>query len=251
MHEHGLAKGAARYRGGRMAAAKIRALPANLQWAAWFMPALLFCGCEGSPGQALAPAPAPDNSPPSTTRRFEESDPSVSSSPGWVRSNPDEWFAWSGGRALYSLAPTARATFSFTGRSVTWIGYRSVDSGIARVFIDGAFVADVDLFARRDESGVPIYTVKGLGNGAHTLSIEATGLKNAESQGITVVVDAFDVPARVVSHLQNTDPNVSFSAGWTDADATKPWSGGSAAVSATPMLSASPWTRNKIEGAIS
>jgi hypothetical protein len=174
--------------------------------------------------------------PPPATRRFEESDPSVSASPGWLLTNPDDWFAWSGGRAGYSAVPTARATFTFTGRSVTWIGYRSLDSGIARVFVDGAFVADVDLFARRDESSVQIYTVKGLANSAHTLTIEVTGLKNAESQGITVFVDAFDVPAPVVSHLQSTDPNVSFSSGWALDDAVNsgiPWSGGTAAISST------------------
>jgi hypothetical protein len=89
--------------------------------------------------------PPPDNTPPPppppTTRRFEESDPSVSAGPGWLMTNPDDWFAWSGGRAGYSAVPTARATLSFTGRSATWIGYRSVDSGIARVFVDGAPLA--------------------------------------------------------------------------------------------------------------
>ena len=152
-------------------------------------------------------------------------------------SSPDDWFAWSGGRAGYSSVPTARATFGFTGRSVTWIGYRSVDSGIARVFVDGAFVADIDLFARRNESSVQIYTVKNLGLGAHTLTIEVTGLRNAESQGITVFVDAFDVPAPVVSHLQDTDPNVSFSPGWARDDTAisdTPWSGGFAAIASTP-----------------
>jgi Bacterial Ig domain len=174
--------------------------------------------------------------PPSSTRRFEESDPSVSLSAGWLASNPDAWFTWSGGRAVYSSVPNARATFSFTGRSVTWIGYRSVDSGIARLFVDGAFIADIDLFARRDESSVQIYAVKNLGGGTHSLTVEVTGLKNQESQGNAVVVDAFDVPAPVVSHLQNTDPNMSYSAGWAQADTVGsdiPWSGGSAAISTT------------------
>jgi hypothetical protein len=175
-------------------------------------------------------APAP------TTRRFEETDPSVGLSLGWIESSPDAWPAWSGGRAVKSSVPTARATFGFTGRSVTWIGYRSVDSGIARVFVDGAFVADIDLFARRNESSTRIYTVKDLASGAHTLTLEVTGLKNAESQGNLVVVDAFDVPAPVVSHLQNTDPNVNFSPGWAHADTVGsdfPWSGGSAAIATT------------------
>jgi hypothetical protein len=174
--------------------------------------------------------------PSSSTQRFEETDASVSLSLGWVASQPDDWFAWSGGRAVYSRAPTARASFAFTGRSVTWVGYRSVEGGIARVFVDGAFVADIDLFARRNESA-RIYTVKALASGAHTLTIEVTGLKHAESQGTLVTVDAFDVPAPAVSHLQDTDPNVTFSPGWAreqTVDSDIPWSDGSAAVSTTP-----------------
>src|SRR6266699_1907732 len=174
------------------------------------------------------------NAPPpqSAVTRFEESDAAVSLSPGWVRSDPDQdWFGWSGGFMVRSPVPGAQATLNFTGTSVTWIGYRSVDSGIAHVFVDGAFVSDVDLFARRDEVSNRIFSVKGLTNSSHTLTIQVTGLKNAESQGIVVVVDAFDVPAPVVSHLQDTDPDISYSAGWTGGDISKPWSGGSATFS--------------------
>jgi hypothetical protein len=33
--------------------------------------------------------------------------------------------------------PGAQATFTFTGTLVTWIGQRSGDRGIARVYVDG------------------------------------------------------------------------------------------------------------------
>ncbi|MGB5081077.1 MAG: Ig-like domain-containing protein, partial [Burkholderiales bacterium] len=178
---------------------------------------------------ANGPAPAPAG------KRFEESDAAVSLSPGWVRSDPNnDWFAWSGGFSVQSVVPGARATLSFTGTSVTWIGYRSVDSGIARVFVDGALVSNIDLFARRDEVSARIYSVKGLSNGSHTFAVEVTGMKNPESQGIVVVVDAFDVPAPVVSHLQDVDPDIGYSAGWTGGDISRPWSGGSATVSTAP-----------------
>jgi hypothetical protein len=179
----------------------------------------------------VANAPPP---PAGAVKRFEETDASVSLSFGWIQSNPNDWFAWSGGSAVSSVTPGAQATLTFTGTSVTWIGYRSVDSGIAHVLVDGALVFDVDLFARRDEASARIYTVKGLSNGSHTFTIQVTGLKNAESQGNVVVVDAFDVPAPVVSHLQDTDPDISYSAGWTAADISKPWSGGSATLSTAP-----------------
>jgi len=180
-----------------------------------------------------APPPPPPPPPPSAVQRFEENDASVSLSSGWMQSNPFDWFAWSGGSSVSSVVPGAQATLSFTGTSVTWIGYRSVDSGIARVLVDGTLVSQVDLFARRDEAIARIYTVKGLANSSHTLTIEVTGLKNPESQGNVVVVDAFDAPAPVVSHMQDVDPDISYTGAWTGGDISKPWSGGSATFSAT------------------
>jgi Big-like domain-containing protein/carbohydrate esterase-like protein len=179
-------------------------------------------------------APPPPPPPPAPEAgRFEESDPSVSLSAGWINRNADDWLVWSGGTAVQSTIPGSSATFSFTGTSVTWIGYRSVDSGQARVLVDGALVEQIDLFARRNESQSRVYSVRGLSAGNHTLRIEVTGQKNADSQGFLVVVDAFEVPARVVSHLQDTDPDLSYTAGWTGGDISKPWSGGSATFSST------------------
>lgn len=173
-------------------------------------------------------------SPPDPVTRHEESDPSVSfSGVGWNPSNPN-WFAWSGGSAMESMAPNSQATFTFTGTSVTWIGYRGGSGGIARVSVDGAFAANVDLFARIEEIHAPIYTAKGLGSGSHTITIEVTGLKNPEAGSSVVVVDAFDVPAPVVSHLQDTDPDVAYTAGWARDSGPVSWSGGMAMISDIP-----------------
>jgi hypothetical protein len=173
------------------------------------------------------------NAPPPATAatRHEESDPAVSYSLGWTQSN-GAWFGWSGGRAVESMIPGARVTFSFAGTSVTWIGYRSGRSGIARVYVDGVLVSEVDLFARTDEVHSPVYTAKGLTNSNHTLTIEVTGLMNPEAISNLIVIDAFDVPGPAVSHLQDTDPDIAYSAGWSPADASTAWSGGSATASA-------------------
>ena len=164
---------------------------------------------------------------PSAVQRYEESNASVSYSIGWNPSNGG-WFAWSGGGAMESMTPGARATFAFTGTSATWIGYRSGRSGIARVFVDGILAAEVDLFARTDEVRAPIYTAKGLASGNHTLTIEVTGLKNPEAVSAIIQVDAFDVPGPAVSHLQDTDPDLVYSSGWAPANASIAWSAGSA-----------------------
>jgi hypothetical protein len=177
---------------------------------------------------------ANNSAPPAAVKRYEETDASVSYSPGWFQRNPDDWLAWSGRTVMESSTPGARATFTFTGTSVTWIGHRSGVSGIARVFVDDVFVAEVDLFARREEASARIFTVGGLTNSGHTLTIEVTGLKNQEAQFNEVVVDAFDVPAPAVSRLQDMDSFITYTAGWTGGDTSKPWSGGYATVSTTP-----------------
>lgn len=170
--------------------------------------------------------------PPSGFQRIEESDPAVSFSAGWSAAGAD-WFAWSGGAAAQSAVPGARATFNFSGTSVTWIGYRSGFSGIARVTLDGVRLADVDLFARTDEVRAPILTLKDLAPGAHSLVIEATGLRNAEAVQSLVQVDAFDLPAPAVSHLQETDPEVSFSGAWAQETSGIAWSAGPAKVASS------------------
>jgi hypothetical protein len=131
-----------------------------------------------------------------------------------------------------SATSGARATFTFTGTSVTWIGGRNTNTGIARVYLDGVFAADVDTSQWTEEVGVTMFTLSGLAATSHTLTIEVTGRKNAGSSGLTIVVDAFDVPGPAVSRLQETDPDITYSAGWVP-DSTRAWSAGAATLTTT------------------
>lgn len=157
-------------------------------------------------------------------QRFEESDATVSLSGAWTPA--DSRSGWSGGAARQSNVPGATATFTFTGNAVTWIGNRDLAGGIALVRLDGGSATEVDLFARSEEIRTPVITLSGLGAGRHTLTIEVTNRHHPDAVSNAVVVDAFDVESPVVSHLQETDPAVNFSAGWSQADDNLPWSGG-------------------------
>src|SRR4029079_15268095 len=53
----------------------------------------------------------------------------------------------SGGSLASSPAPGASATFTFTGRSVAWVSFRSPVRGSAKVYIDGVYKATVNLYA--------------------------------------------------------------------------------------------------------
>lgn len=192
-------------------------------------------GSDGSGGSGGISSD--DNTPPPADTRFEESDAAVSFSAGWTQSGPN--FGWSGGTARQSTVAGAKAVFTFTGTSVRWIGNRNVRSGIALVKVDAGPAFEVDLFARSEEIHTPVITLNGLSPGRHTLTIEVTGRKNPDPEAVSsvVVVDAFDVQVQVVSHLQETDPDVVFSAAdWVQADAGIAWSGGGVATLPDPPV---------------
>jgi hypothetical protein len=183
--------------------------------------AVVSCGGGGDDGGGGGGGGGPGPGPVSAVSHAEETHPNVTFSGAWTSS--DSRYGWSGGSARQSSAAGARATFSFTGTSVRWIGARGTTFGKARVSVDGGPAKDVDLFALPTiEARTTVVTLYDLSNGPHTLTIEVVSG--------TVVVDAFDVnPATTVSHWQDTDPNAKFSAGWVKSSTALPWSGNGAA----------------------
>ncbi len=179
--------------------------------------------------------------------RFEES--AASYSAGW---SSDASRPWSGGTAAISATAGAQASFTFSGSTVSWIGALRPDTGIARVFVDGVLLAEVDTFSKTEETRVPVYTAAGLASGSHTLAIQITGQKNPQSSTAYVAIDAFDVPgAAAVTRLQETDSDVATTTGWVQDNAVnafipgltnnfapnagiRPWSAGGALLSSVP-----------------
>jgi trimeric autotransporter adhesin len=180
---------------------------------------------DGNPGTPAPPPPSGGTPLPSAGARVEESDEAVILSAGWTRSNSR--FGWSGGAAMQSTVAGATASFTFNGTSVRWIGRRNKESGIALVRVDGGAAREVDLFSRPNEIRTSVLTIYDLSPGDHTLTIEVTGRQNADAVSNVVTVDAFEVEPPIVSHLQETDPDMVLSAGWVH-DATSNWSGGGA-----------------------
>ena len=125
---------------------------------------------------------------------------------------------------MQSSTVGATVSITFTGTSVRWIGSRGRNMGIALVSVDGVMVDEVNLAALpTDAIHTPIVTINDLKRGQHTLKITVTGRGDISP---LVVVDAFDIePNTTVSHLQDTDPNMQFSGGWTKSSLNWPWSG--------------------------
>jgi len=124
-----------------------------------------------------------------TTTRVEETNGAVSYRGPWSSSTSD---AFSGRSAVKSANKNARATFTFTGIGASWIGYEDAASGIAEIYVDGVLKATVDTYAATAISQPRLYSISGLASGQHTLAINVTGTRNAQSTGAWVWVDGFD-----------------------------------------------------------
>jgi hypothetical protein len=128
---------------------------------------------------------------PATPFRIEQNSPDVSYTGGtW---HPKTASNSSGGSAVLSMDTNARATVTFQGTAVKWIGYRDQWSGKARVYVDGVLTAVIDTYTSPAQSQAVLHTVTGLAPGAHTLTIEVTGTRSSQSKGSWVWVDAFEI----------------------------------------------------------
>jgi hypothetical protein len=148
------------------------------------------------PSQPPPPSSPPPAEPaPAGAARFEENDLALATEGDWQKRGP-EVAAFSGGTATSSATSEARATFTFTGSSVVWLGLKCNVCGIANVSIDGGRATSVDTAgaAAPGNPGLtsePVFSAAQLGPGPHTLTIAVAG--TTSTSGAHVVVDAFDV----------------------------------------------------------
>jgi hypothetical protein len=124
-----------------------------------------------------------------TLTRAEQNSSQVALTGAW---SANSLVAHSGSSAVLSMDAGSKATFTFNGTGANWIAYRDEWSGIARVYVDGKLLGEVDTYAAPSAANTKAYSVTALTAGTHTLTIEATGTKRAASGGAWVWVDAFE-----------------------------------------------------------
>jgi len=108
----------------------------------------------------------------------------------WVISKGDDFSASS---VSHSSVAHDRAILNFVGTGISWIGTQASDQGIARIYIDGNHIGDVDQFGEARKYLVRSFSSVDLTYGPHTIAIEVTGMKNPQSTGYRVEIDAFDI----------------------------------------------------------
>lgn len=168
-----------------------------------------------------------------------DSNPGGKYTAGWTKSASNGQ-PWSGNGASNApeLPVTAHetqaagetVTLPFRGTGITWVGYRGPDAGIATVQIDGGPAVTVDLYSPTRLYQADAFTVAGLADTNHTITITATGQRNPAASAARVVVDAFDVTTpgrRYEQHDRSIVYTVPAGAteGWHDNNA-RVWTGG-------------------------
>jgi hypothetical protein len=144
-----------------------------------------------STGTGTTPsAPPTTTTTTTTTAVYQQNSNAVTYTGTWY---PNSGAFNSGGSAAMAMDAGSQAKFAFTGTAVKWIGFSDPWSGIAQVYLDGKLVTTIDTYSATQTAQATQYSVSGLSNGAHTLTIAATGNHNAQSGGAWVWVDAFDV----------------------------------------------------------
>ena len=165
---------------------------------------------------------------PLVVSHLQESDPAVAFSDGWAEVPPGLF--WSGSGAGNPGEPTVGAMVTETagatatlqdndrhlnvrGTSISWVGYRGPDAGIAAVRVDNGPEVLVDTYGDTFKVQEVLFTASGLADTEHTLTIRATGDKNPKSSAAKIFVDAFDVAKpgkRFEEDSTNANVNVTF-----------------------------------------
>jgi hypothetical protein len=190
-----------------------------------------------------------DIQPDTTVSHWQDSNPDMRFSGGWTKSSNNYPWSGSGVSNLPELPITAHETqaagetltLPFRGTGMSWIGYRGPDAGIAQVRIDGGAASEVDMYSPIAIFQPIVFTALGLADANHTLTITATGRKNAASSAARVVVDAIDVitPGRRYEEYERAityaTPPGTF---WTMNNEARVWSEGATATSNVPGATA-------------
>jgi photosystem II stability/assembly factor-like uncharacterized protein len=126
------------------------------------------------------------DSAPVALRLVQESAPAVQRSSGWKRISASDA---SGGYVLRTGTPDARVSFHFTGRSFAFVAPRGSQYGAVSLRVDGAAVAQIDLYRSSRLAQVAVYVLNFPTAGDHDVVLRAKAVGARKR----VDVDAFAV----------------------------------------------------------
>lgn len=109
-----------------------------------------------------------------------------------------DWWTWynagqSGGTAAVTSTAGGKATFTFNGTAVRWIGQRGLDRAVGAVSIDGGPVTTVDTYASAYADQQALFMASGLAPATHTLTITWNSKNTNAAATSYLVIDAFEI----------------------------------------------------------
>ncbi len=84
--------------------------------------------------------------------------------------------AFWGGTARFATAQGAKASFTFTGRSVAWVSLKSYNRGKANVYVNGVYSGSVDLYAASTQGQRIVWTKSWSTSATRTIDIRVVGM---------------------------------------------------------------------------
>jgi hypothetical protein len=153
------------------------------------------------------------------TTHIEENDPSITYTGTWY---PNSEAPNRAGHAVLTNLAGARASITFTGTSISWIGVADPWSGFARAYLDGVLYT-VDTYGASTTYQKTMFTARGLAAGPHTLSIEVEHSRDVNGSGSWVWIDGFDIEdgagvsggvSAPTGRTEQNSPAVNFNGVW-------------------------------------
>jgi hypothetical protein len=165
--------------------------------------------------------------------RIEQNDPAILYSGNWYT---NDGAANTGGHAVLTNTKGARASITFNGTGIAWIGVSDAYAGLATVYLDGAMQV-VNTYNPISQYQKVLFRASGLAPGPHTLSIEVTHERGPGTDGSWVWIDAFDIDGTPVAggvsagtgRIEQNNPAMTYTGRWY-ANNRAALSGGAAAL---------------------
>jgi hypothetical protein len=165
--------------------------------------------------------------------RVEQNDPAITYSGNWYTNDAA---ANTGGHAVLTNTKGARASITFNGTGIAWVGVADAYAGLGTVYLDGTMQI-INTYNPVSQYQKVLFRAAGLAPGPHTLSIEVTHERGPGTDGSWVWIDAFDVEGTVVpggvtagtGRIEQNNAAMTYTGRWY-ANNSAALSGGSAAL---------------------
>lgn len=165
--------------------------------------------------------------------RIEQNDAAITYSGNWYTNDAA---ANTGGHAMLTNTKGARASITFNGTAIAWIGVADAYAGLATVYLDGTMQV-INTYNPVSQYQKVLFGATGLAPGAHTLSIEVTHERGPGTDGSWVWIDAFDIEGTPVAggvtagtgRIEQNNPAMTYTGRWYANNSTA-LSGASAAL---------------------